>query len=110
MNKSFVTVFCSLMCCHNTPLHFFLQQYWLWYVLQHGLRAIHQAQFSSHHTGSLVRGNGYAGYNGVIVGWGGLHLHSLGVLIPDQGALTTAMKISISLLHRSCFRPACGHL
>lgn len=23
MNKSFVTVFCSLMCCHNTPLHFF---------------------------------------------------------------------------------------
>jgi len=23
VNKSFVTVFCSLMCCHNTPLHFF---------------------------------------------------------------------------------------
>jgi hypothetical protein len=41
---------------------------------------------------------GICGYNGVLVGRGGLHLHSLGVLIPDQGALTTTMNISIFAL------------
>jgi hypothetical protein len=31
VNKSLVPIFCSSMCCHNTPLHFFFKQYWLWY-------------------------------------------------------------------------------
>jgi hypothetical protein len=47
---------------------------------------------------------GICGYNGVLVGRGGLHLHSLGVLIPDQGALTTTMNISIFALASLMFR------